>query len=113
MQICGVIRFQKVVLWGLVLVWFLMGGLALAEQMNVLSETGTHDEHALDSLQLAVKSEPFEDHAGTIPTNPLQSNIQVDNAPFLCSPLHLDTSRPLLRSKNTFSLYLILSCYRI
>ena len=112
-QICGVIRFQKVVLGGLVLVWLLMGGLALAEQMNFVSETGSHDEDALDSLQLAVKSEQLEDHARPIPPNLHQPTIEVDPAPCVFSPLRIDTSRPLLRSKNTFRLFLIVSCYRI
>ena len=113
MQICRVMRFKKVVLGGVVLVWLLMGGLAFAEQMNVVSETGSHDEDVLDSLQLAVKSEQIEDHAGPIPTNPFQPTIEVDPVPCVFSPLRIDTSRPLLRSKNTFSLFLIVSCYRI
>ncbi len=113
MGISGVKRFQKVVLGGLVLMWLLMGGLALAEQMNVVDETGPHDEDALASLQLAVKSEPFEDHAGPIHTNPSQPIIGLEAVPFVFSSLHIDTSRPLLRSKNTFSLFLRVSCYRI
>ena len=113
MLIRGVIRFQKIVLGGLVLVWLLMGTLALAEQVNVLSETGPHDEDALANLQLAVKSEQLEDHAGPISTNPLRLTIELDPVPFVFSSLHIDPSRPLLRSKNTFSLLLMVSCYRI
>ena len=115
MLIYGVRGFEKIVLGGLVFVWLLMGGLSLAEQMNIVNETGTHDEDALDSLQLAVKSEPFEDHAGPIPTNPRQPIIEIDVDPvlFVFSPLRIDSSRPLLRSKNTFSLFLTVSCYRI
>jgi len=113
MHICSVLRFQKVVLGGIVLAWLLMGGLAFAEQMHVVSETGPHDEDALESLQLAVKSEHSEDHAGLIPTNPFQPMIEVDPVPFVFSPLRIDTSRPLLPSKNTFSLFLMVSCYRI
>ena len=113
MLICGVIRFQKVVLGGIVFVWLLMGGLAFAEEMHVVSETGPYDEYALESLQLAVKSEQLEDHAGLILTNPLQPMIEVDPVPFVFSPLRIDTSQPLLRSKNTFSLFLMVSCYRI
>ena len=113
MQICRVIQFQKIVLGGLVLVWLLMGGLALAEQMHVVSETGPHDEDALASLQLAVKSEQLEDHAGPILPNLLQPIIEVDPVPYVFSSFHVDTSRPLLRSKNTFSLFLMVSCYRI
>ena len=113
MVICGVIRFQKIVLGGLVLVWLLMKGLALAEQVNVVSETGPHDEDALASLQLAVKSEQLEDHAGPISTNPLQLTIELDPVPFVFSSFRVDPSRPLLRSKNTFSLFLMVSCYRI
>ena len=113
MHICSVVRFQKVVLGGLVLVWFLMGGLAFAEQMHVVSETGHNDEDALESLQLAVKSEQLEDRAGPIPTNLLQPMIEVDPVRFVFSPLRIDTSRPLLPFKNTFSLFLMVSCYRI
>ena len=64
-----------------------MGELALAEQMHVVSETGSHDEDALASLQLAVKSEPFEDHAGPIPTNLLQPMIEEYPVSFVFSAL--------------------------
>lgn len=41
---------------GLLMVWGMLGGIAFAEQLTVLEETGSHDERALEGLTLAVKS---------------------------------------------------------
>lgn len=38
-------------------VWLLLGGVALAEQLNVVPETNVSDEQALTQLQFAVKSD--------------------------------------------------------
>lgn len=68
MQRYRVIPFQRWVVGSLVLIWLSLGGLALAEQLHIVTETGSHDEQALEDLQLAVKSEAPGD--ATIPLSP-------------------------------------------
>ena len=100
-------------MWSLLLVWFFMGGLALAEQIDLVRETSPHDEQALDALQLALKPgqiEAADDHVGIAPLDPI---AEVARVPFVLSRLRIDEGRSLLNSKNTISLFMILSCYRI
>jgi hypothetical protein len=52
------------IMGSLIVVWLLLGGLALAEQLNVVSETNSSDEQALTQLQLAVKSETLDASIG-------------------------------------------------
>ncbi len=56
MQMCRS-NFHRRIVGSLIVVWLLLGGLALAEQLNVVPETNSSDEQALTQLQLAVKSE--------------------------------------------------------
>ncbi|MEO7860836.1 MAG: hypothetical protein ABIU05_10395 [Nitrospirales bacterium] len=113
MQLCTLKYLQKLPVWSVLLVWFFMGGLALAEQIDLVSETSPHDEQALDALQLALKPgqiEAADDHVGIGPLDPI---AEVARVPFVLSRLRVDEGRSLLNSKNTISLFMILSCYRI
>ena len=65
MQMDKIIRLHRQIVGCLVVVWFLLGGLAFAEQVNVVSETNSSDEQALTQLQLAVKSERLDASVGT------------------------------------------------
>lgn len=42
--------------WGLLTIWLCLGGVAFAEQINLLDETSTQDEVALASLAEGMKS---------------------------------------------------------
>ena len=94
--------------------WLFIGGVALAEQVDLVSETSAHDEQALGALQLALKPGQIgaaDDHVGIGPLDPI---AEVARVPFfLLSRLRLDECRSLLNSKSTISLFMILSCYRI
>lgn len=54
---CRTFRFHRPIVGSLIVVWLLLGGLALAEQLNVVPETNASDEQALTQLQFAVKSD--------------------------------------------------------
>lgn len=113
MRLCTPKYLQKLPVWSVLLVWFFMGSLALAEQIDLVSETSPHDEQALDALQLALKPgqiEAADDHVGIGPLDPI---AEVPRVPFVLSRLRVDEGRSLLNSKNTISLFMILSCYRI
>lgn len=112
MRMYPVVHFQRWVLKSLVVIWLLMGGLAFAEQLDVVSETGSHDEQALEHLQLAVKSEARDDSTGPIPSDLLQLPVAV-RLVTIVTPLFGGPTCPLLRSKNIRSLVLITCCYRI
>lgn len=60
MQMYRTVHFHRRIVGSLIVVWLLLGGLALAEQLNVVSETNSSDEQALTQLQLAVKSEMLD-----------------------------------------------------
>ena len=57
MQMCRTFHFHRRIVGSLIVVWLLLGGLALAEQLNVVPETNASDEQALTQLQFAVKSD--------------------------------------------------------
>ncbi|KXK00573.1 MAG: hypothetical protein UZ03_NOB001002738 [Nitrospira sp. OLB3] len=112
MQLYTLIPFQRWVLGTLVVIWLLMGGLVLAEQLNVVTETGSHDEQALEHLQLAVRSETLDDSTGALPPDLLQLSVAV----CLVRIGTLVASNPtcsLLGSPHTRSLVLLTCCYRI
>jgi len=48
-------RAQRWVTWGLLVIWLLFGGLAFAEQINLLAETSSQDEDALSALASSIK----------------------------------------------------------
>lgn len=100
-------------MWSVLFAWLFIGGVALAEQVDLVSETSAHDEQALDALQLAIKPghiEVADDHVGIGPLDPI---AEVARVPFLLSRLRVDEGRSLLNSQNTISLFMIFSCYRI
>lgn len=77
MQLYIVIPFQRWVVGSLVLIWLSMGSLALAEQLHVVTETGPHDEQALEDLQLAVRSEAHDDSTSPLSPDLLHFNFTV------------------------------------
>jgi hypothetical protein len=113
MHFCTLKHLQKLPLWSLLFVWLFMGSLARAEQVDLVNETSTHDEEALDTLQLAIRPGQIEGVAGPVGIGPLEPIAEVVRVPFLSPRLHIDECRSLLNSKNTISLCMIISCYRI
>ena len=93
--------------------WLFMGGVALAEQVDLVSETSAHDEEALDALQLAIKPGQIEAAAGPVGFDLLEPIVEVARVSFLSSRLRVNECSPLLNSKSTIRLFMILSCYRI
>ncbi len=59
MQRYQILHFHRQIVGCLLVVWLFLGNVALAEQLNVVSETNSSGEQALTYLQLAVKSEPL------------------------------------------------------
>ena len=100
-------------MWSLIFVWLFMGGVALAEQVDLVSETSTQDEQALEALQLAFKPGKVGVAAGPVEIGPLDPVAKVAGVPFLLSRLRVNECSPLLNSKSTIRLFMILSCYRI
>ena len=100
-------------MWSLLFVWLFMSSLALAELGPLVSETSAHDEEALGARQPAIK--PGQREAVTRPfgIGPLEPIAEVARVPFRSSRLRIDECRSLLNSRNTVSLSMILSCYRI
>lgn len=74
MQMSTLIPFQRGVLGTLVVIWLLMGGLALAKELNIV----TDDEQALEHLQFAVKFETLRDSIGALPPDlfPLSADVR-------------------------------------
>lgn len=112
MQLYRSANFQRRLTGSLIIIWFLLGGLALAEQLHVVSETGSHDEQALMDLQLAVKSETL----GAPSADPLPDLLD------LSITSHLRTTLPVVvanainvftDSAQTKSLSQFTCCYRI
>ena len=100
-------------MWSLLFVWLFMSSLALAGQGKLVSETSTHDEEALGSLQLAIKSGQREAVTSPVGIGPLEPIAEVACISFQSFRLRVDECRSLLNSRNTISLCMILSCYRI
>ena len=100
-------------MWSLLFVWLFMSSLALAEQGPLVSETSTHDEEALGALQPAIKPGQREAVTRPVGIGPLEPIAEVARVPFRSSRLGIDECRSLLNSRNTVSLSMILSCYRI
>lgn len=112
MHVCRVIHFRRWILGSLVAIWLLMGGVAFAEQLNVVTETGPHDEQALEHLQLAVKSEALGDSTGPLSPDLLQLPVAVRSVTIGTSVVTNPTSS-VLGSTHTRSLVLLTCCYRI
>lgn len=100
-------------MWSVLFVWLFMSSLALAEQGNLVSETCTHEEEALGALQLALKPGQREAVTGPVGIGPLEPIAEVARVPFQSSRFRVDERHSLLNSRNTISLCMILSCYRI
>lgn len=112
MHMCTIISLQRWMLGSLVVIWLLMGGLALAEQLHVVSETGPHDEQALEHLQLAVKSEAFGGSTGTAPPDLLHLPIAVPPIT-IGTAVAMNLISSFLGSVHTRSLALFTCCFRI
>ena len=113
MHFCPLKHLQRLPVWSLLFVRLFMGSLALAEQVDLVGETSTHDEEALDALQLAIRPGQIEGVAGPVGVGLLEPIGEVARVPFLSSRLRADECRSLLNSKNTINLCIIISCYRI
>ena len=100
-------------MWGVLFVWLFMSSLVLAEQVDLVSETSTHDEEALGTLQPAIRPGQIIGVAGPVGIDHLESIAEVARVPFLSSRLRVEECRSLLNSKHTINLCMILSCYRI
>lgn len=98
---------------GLLLVWLLLGGLALAEQVDLLIETSTHDEQALYGLMLAIKpGQAGVDFDGIL--GPAPNLVEADRSTLALFGLRHDRSHPRLFTRmSTVPLFIVLSCYRI
>lgn len=100
-------------MWSVLFVWLFMSSLALAERGKLVNETSTHGEEALGALQPAIKPGQREVVTGPVGIGPLEPIAEVARVPFQSSRLRVDDYRFLLNSRNTISLCIILSCYRI
>ena len=100
-------------MWSVLFLWLFMGSVALAEQVDLMTETSTQDEQALEALQQAIKPGQTETTAGPVGIGPLDPVTEVAGVPFLLSRLRVNECRPLFNSKSTIRLFMILSCYRI
>lgn len=95
------------------MVWLLLAGLALAEQVEVLVETSSHDEQALSALAFAIKPGAASrvDDAGNIAIAlPL---IEPVRSSFALFGVNSDKSDCPLLSHPSLALFIALSCYRI
>jgi len=113
MRLCTLKYLQKLPVWSLLFIWLFMGGVVLAEQVDLVSETSAHDEQALEALQLAIKPGQIGAAADPVGLGPLDPVAEVTGVPFLLSRLRVTECSPLLNSKSTIRLFMILSCYRI
>jgi hypothetical protein len=113
MHFCPLKHLERLPVWSLLFVWLFMSSLALAEQGPLVSETSTHDEEALGALQPAIKPGQREAVTRPVGIGPLEPIAEVARVPFRSSRLRIDECRSLLNSRNTVSLSMILSCYRI
>jgi hypothetical protein len=113
MHFCPLKHLERLPVWSLLFVWLFMSNLALAEQGPLVSETSTHDEEALGALQPAIKLGQREAVTRPVGIGPLEPIAEVARVPFRSSRLRIDECRSLLNSRNTVSLSMILSCYRI
>lgn len=59
-MLCKNFYFHRRILGFLIGVWLFLGGVAFAEQLHIMPETSLADEEALESFQLAVKSETLD-----------------------------------------------------
>ena len=113
MHFCPLKHLLRLPVWTVLFVWLFMSGLALAEQGKLVSETSTHDKETLGGLQLAIKPGQREAVTRPVGIGPLEPIAEVARVPFRSSRLRIDECRSLLNSRNTVSLSMILSCYRI
>lgn len=112
MQMCKFIYMQRWAFGSLVAIWLLLGGLALAEQLNVVSETGPHDEQTLEHLQLAVKSESCSDSTRPLSPDLLQLAFAVCPVTMVPSVV-ANPAYSVFSSTHIRSLVLLTRCYRI
>lgn len=112
MRRCWTAHFNRWVMGSLMIIWLLLGSLALAEQLNIVSETGSHDEQALTDLQLAVKSETLDASLeATLPdllTPSITLHLHTTLAVVVQNAINVFTDSPHTRSLSQFT-----CCYRI
>ena len=113
MHCCILKQLKSLSAWSLLFVWLFMGGVALAEQVDLVSETSTQDEQALDAWQLAIKRGQVEAAIDHIPINRVESIAEIADVRFPLSRLLVAESRFRVNSTSTISLFVLLSCYRI
>lgn len=93
-------------------VWLVLGGIALVEQLNIATETNSSDEQALAQLQLAVKSDTLNASIGAPFLNLLAFLIIAYlNIAVASVPSNLIDSFPI--SMHTRSFPRFTCCYRI
>lgn len=107
-----IVYFQRWVTGSLIVVWLLLGGLALAEHLHVVSETGSHDEQALTDLQLAVKSETLDASLDATLPDLFTLSISMFHRTTLVSVV-LNPIESSPDSSHTRSLSQFTCCYRI
>jgi hypothetical protein len=113
MELRGFQKSPNLPAWGLLLVWLLLGGFALAEQVDLLIETSTHDEQALYGLMLAIKPGQAGVDCDRI-LAPAPNFVEDDRSTLALFSLSSDGSHPLLLTRtSTVPLFIVLSCYRI
>ena len=109
---CTSPHLQRWFFGSLLVMWMLMGSIAFAEQVNVMTETGSQDEQALEHLKHAIKPEAVHDSMGAWPQHllPLLALVQgmIPDATVVLTPVS-----SLVSSSNTRSLVLLTACYRI
>lgn len=111
MQMCRTVLFHRRIVGSLIVVWLLLGGLAFAEQLNVVSETNSSDEQALTQLQLAVKSDMLDASIGAPLPNLLALSIialRTAVASVLSNPTNSFADFACTRSLPRFT-----CCYRL
>ena len=109
---CTSLHLQRWFFGSLLVMWMLMGSIAFAEQVNVMTETGSQDEQALEHLKHAVKPEAVHDSMGAWPQHlhPLLALVQgmIPDATVVPTPVS-----SLVSSSHSRSPVLLTACYRI
>ncbi len=112
MKMCKIAYLHRFVVGYLLLVLLFLGGLALAEQLNIMPETSTSDEQALSSFQLAVKSKTLDASNLATLLNLLAFSViislSVAVAAILSNTIHAFADFAYTRSLPRFT-----CCYRI
>ena len=106
-------RLRSLPVYGLLLVWLFLAGVALAEQVDLLIETSTQDEQALSALVLAIKPGVTNADGHITIVGPALTSIAPALSSLLLFGVISDKPPSHLLSRASLPLFLALSCYRV